>query len=103
MPRVEIHTFLLFLSRSTLGSQILRETICHSCLTFVNLATQICQIEAIMNSRPITPLSTDTNDLSALTPNHFFIGSRLLAVPQTDFTDVPFNRLKHFERLQQII
>lgn len=72
-------------------------------LTFEDLATLFCQIESIMNSRPITPLSLDPNDFSALTPGHFLIGSPLLALPESDLNEVPTNRLKHYERLQQII
>lgn len=74
----------------------------NSHLTFEDLSTVFCQIESIMNSRPLTPLSTDHKDLSALTPGHFLIGRPLSALPQTDFTDIPPNRLKHYERLQQI-
>ena len=32
------------------------------------------QVETVMNSRPLTPLSSDPNDL---TPAHFFIGGLL--------------------------
>lgn len=34
------------------------------------LQTFFCEVEAILNDRPITPSSDDPNDLEALTPNH---------------------------------
>lgn len=37
------------------------------------LHTVICEIEAILNSRPITKASMDLNDLEALTPNHLLL------------------------------
>lgn len=34
------------------------------------LNTVLCEVEAILNDRPITPSTDDPNDLEALTPNH---------------------------------
>lgn len=37
------------------------------------LHTVLCEVEAIINSCPITKASTDPNDLEALTPNHLLL------------------------------
>lgn len=51
-------------------------------LTFEELTTIFVQIEAILNSRPLCPLSNDPNDLAVLTPGHFIIGSALVSIPE---------------------
>lgn len=71
-------------------------------LTFEELATVFTRIEAIINSRPITPLSEDPTDLTALIPGHFLIGDPLLALPEQYFTDIATNRVKHYQLIQKI-
>ena len=71
-------------------------------LTFENLYTVITQIESILNSRPLTPMSSDPNDLEALTPSHFLIGRSLQAIPYPDLHDIPINRQTHFQQLEGI-
>jgi hypothetical protein len=44
-----------------LGQQVLDDEALH---------TALCEVEAVLNDRPITPSSGDLNDLEALTPNH---------------------------------
>nr|CAH7732585.1 unnamed protein product [Callosobruchus chinensis] len=75
----------------------------NNCLTFEQLATVFAQMEAIMNSRPLTPLSSDPSDLSVLTPGHFLIHYPLLSVPQVDLISVPSNRLTQYEGLQKLM
>ena len=43
-------------------------------LTEFQLITFITEVENIVNSRPLTPLSEDPNDMEPLTPNHFLKG-----------------------------
>ena len=37
------------------------------------LNTTFCEVEAMLNDRPLTPSSDDPNDLEALTPNHHLL------------------------------
>ncbi|KMQ86917.1 gag-pol protein, partial [Lasius niger] len=53
----------------------LRRVIGESTLTFEEMSTVLSQIEACLNSRPLLALTDDPEDVSALTPGHFLIGS----------------------------
>lgn len=72
-------------------------------LNYEELLTVVSQIEAVMNSRPITPLSNDPNDFLALTPSHFLIGDLLTNIPEDDVTKVPENRLNMYRQLTQMV
>jgi len=49
--------------------------------SYEEFTTVVCRVEAVLNSRPLMPLSTDPADLEYLSPGHFLIGQPLLAVP----------------------
>ncbi|XP_029055190.1 uncharacterized protein LOC114882466 [Osmia bicornis bicornis] len=79
----------------------LKRTIGDALLTFEESITLLAQIEAILNSRLLEPLSDDPDDVSALSPGHFLIGSPLNAVPEPTLLDVSVNRLSRWQFLQQ--
>jgi hypothetical protein len=60
------------------------------------------QIEALLNSRPLTPLSSNPNDLSALTPGHFLIGRPLTSLPTVNYEDYSASRLTRYQRIEQL-
>ncbi|XP_076656367.1 uncharacterized protein LOC143361012 [Halictus rubicundus] len=77
-------------------------TIGDTLFSFEVFNTYIIEIEAILNSRPLTPLSSDPNDLSALTPAHFLIGESLTNIPERDVSDIATNRLSVWEHIQKM-
>ncbi|KAJ8964448.1 hypothetical protein NQ317_005384 [Molorchus minor] len=52
-----------------------------------NLSTILCECEALMNSRPLTYVSENTNDLVPLTPSMFLHDLKEVGVPDIDNID----------------
>ena len=63
------------------AKQHLRKVMGNKVLTFEELGTLFCQIELILNSRPICPISEDPNDDTILTPAHLCLGGKLDCLP----------------------
>ncbi|CAB0035792.1 unnamed protein product [Trichogramma brassicae] len=51
-------------------------------LTYEEMTTLAVKIEACLNSRPMSPLSSSVTDEVVLTPAHFLVGSPILAIPE---------------------
>ncbi|XP_033222856.1 uncharacterized protein LOC117176709 [Belonocnema kinseyi] len=71
--------------------------------SFEELTTLLCQIEASLNSRPLCPLSDNSEDLKVFTPGHFLIGGELIAVPEILLENLKSNRLSKWQLWQQIL
>ncbi len=80
----------------------LKRVLANAHLTFEELITTLAQIEAILNSRPLSPLSSEPNDLVPLTPAHFLIGRPLTAAPDENLEDIKLNRLTRFQLVQRL-
>ncbi|XP_036317843.1 uncharacterized protein LOC118732844 [Rhagoletis pomonella] len=63
------------------------------------LQTLLAEIEAILNSRPLTPMSQDPNDGEALIPAHLLIGCPLRALPPAQ---VPTDPMRCCDRWQLV-
>ncbi|XP_072763743.1 uncharacterized protein [Anoplolepis gracilipes] len=79
----------------------LKRTLGKVCLTVAEMTTVLTQIEAILNSRPLTQMSEDPNNLRALTPGHFLIGENPQAYPEQDLQEVSANRLTRWQHVYQ--
>ena len=71
-------------------------------LTDEILCTVTCEIEANMNSRPLTNVPSDINDLLPLRPNHFLLGRSSVILPPGVFIGDEKNISKAGRTLQQI-
>ena len=80
----------------------LRRTVGSNILTFEELLTLLTQIEAILNSRPITPVSNDATDLSCLTPGHFLVGAPLTSLPEPILQGLPESKMCRWQRIQRL-
>ncbi|XP_050555461.1 uncharacterized protein LOC126911595 [Spodoptera frugiperda] len=73
-------------------------------LTFEEMSTLLCQIEACLNSRPLSPIDNDdTDSITPLTPGHFLIGEAPITVPQPNLEDVPINHLSRWRYMQKLL
>ena len=66
------------------------------------LFTLLVQVEAILNSRPLTKLSEDPNDMQPLTPAHFLVGNPLTCFPEPSLVHLPATRLSRWQRIEQL-
>ncbi|XP_058817497.1 uncharacterized protein LOC131680803 [Topomyia yanbarensis] len=80
--------------RSTVGNVVLYQD---------EFLTILTQIESCLNSRPLTQLSSDPNDLEVLTPGHFLVHRSLAAIPEPSLEDVPSNRLDRWQQTQEYV
>lgn len=56
--------------------------------TIEEMTTILCQIEAVLNSRPLCPLHDNIDDLDPLTSGHFLVGGPLIAIPQAPLREL---------------
>lgn len=57
-------------------------------ITFEEMYSVLARIESCLNSRPLTPMSDDINDLTALTPGHFLVGRSLQSIPASNSSEI---------------
>lgn len=82
----------------------LKRVIGESTLTFEEMSTLLTQVEACLNSRPISVInSEDPNAALPLTPGHFLIGEPLLSAPELNFENSSVNCLSRWQFVQRTL
>ncbi|XP_050671207.1 uncharacterized protein LOC126969704 [Leptidea sinapis] len=71
-------------------------------LTYEELTTLLSQVEACVNSRPLT-LMNSTLDEPPLTPGHFLIREPLIGVPEPSLLDVKLSPLNRWHIIQRMV
>ncbi|KAL4008074.1 hypothetical protein ACER0C_001926 [Sarotherodon galilaeus] len=66
------------------------------------LHTLLCEVEAIINSRPISRVSTDPNDLEALTPNHLLLMKARTPLPPGVFSRSDLYSRRRWRQVQYL-
>ena len=73
----------------------LERVITDQLFTFEEFNIFVIEVEGILHSLPLTPISADLNDLHVFTPGHFIIGDALTSLPEADFSQTQSNRLSN--------
>ena len=56
-------------------------------LTFIELSTVLCRIEAVLNSRPLLPLTNNISDGNFLSPSHFLNQRPSYLIPEPNYCE----------------
>ena len=91
------------------AKRCLKKSVGRASLTYDELSTLVTEIEAVLNSRPLTYVSMDDLE-EPLTPSHLLLGYRVLSLPDPPLSDDPdYNesannlsrRMKHLLRTSE--
>ena len=93
----------LWRSLGMVGEKLQKSNVCsvvNRSVTEDVLSTTMCIFEQSLNAKPLTAVSSDVNDLEALTPNHFLLGNRNVWLPYLPCAEELVDHRKLFRQTQ---
>ncbi len=82
---------------------LLRKMVTPHPLRFHELSSILTEVEAVLNSRPLTPLhTTDASDDIVLTPGHFLIGRPMKSPPTAPANQAKLTSLRRWNLVQRL-
>ena len=85
------------------AKRALRVVIGNQLVTDEVLATVLAEVEYILNSRPLTYVSSSAGDPQALTPNHILLGHDSPGLPPGVFSEEDLSTRRRWRHAQQIV
>lgn len=83
--------------------QLLRKVLGRAFLFYEDLYTVLCDCESVINSRPLTSISSEADDLVPLTPAMFLRDLVECGVPDCDAVDTSVNYFKRIRHRQKLV
>ncbi|KAI5752980.1 hypothetical protein M8J77_022401 [Diaphorina citri] len=86
-----------------LMKNLLRRVLGRTSVNYVELQTLLCEVESVINARPLTYVSNNATDLSCITPSMFLHDLEDTGVPEYDFitsSDLS-KKLKHSQQVKK--
>jgi len=80
----------------------LKRVISDGSLTYEDMSTLFCQIEGVLNSRPLYLSDNDIEENEVLTPGHFLIGRPPLDVIEPIYENERIGNLDRLKLIQQM-
>ncbi|KAL0146798.1 hypothetical protein M9458_057737 [Cirrhinus mrigala] len=74
-----------FSGKGIRAAWLVRKVLGRASLTFEEISTLLTEVEATLNSRPLTFVHNEVDEPQPLTPAHFLVGERLTALPPKPF------------------
>lgn len=103
IPPRSPHVGGLWESAVRLTKYHLKRILQNTLFTYEDFNTILAQVESIINSRPLVPLTEHPEDLEVLTPGHFLIGRSLLALPENPVDDSRHTYVSKYRHMKLLL
>lgn len=80
----------------------LKRVLTNQSLTYEQYSTVFAKVSAVLNSRPLVPLTDDPTDLNYLTPAHAVQGERIVQPLGTNVSHIPLNRVRQYKIMEKL-